>query len=208
MAFNRVSGTGAVGSVQITNTEIACDSPILTEGDAFIVALSIGGCTINITGTTSSNIGIPLFNINHFNIGTNIINALNGGSAVGIRVDSNCTNGKIAPQTYINLADANCLNNLSTTTFAETSRQTGTADLPAANTSLGTTLFTASVAVTFPAPFKVAPTVVCYPGSAAIHQVSCYPTSITKTGFTLVGVAATTGSVMTEGTSGLADGIV
>lgn len=190
----RSSGTSNVGSVQIVGCEIGAPTGISTDTSGVVTLLVIEGNNITTSGTGSGNVAINLQNLAHFNIGPNVLNGA-GGSSIAVQIDANCINGKVSAQTYNGYADANCLVNLSTSVYWQRSTQQGNANLAAASTAHGS-LFRSTVAVTFPTPYKIIPTVVCYPGDSAASQVGCYATNVTKTGFTLVGIASTTGAVM------------
>lgn len=193
--LGRDTGTGSIGSVMIVGNEIGCPNGISTDTSGFILLMTITGNVFNIKGTTTAFSGISLNNIGHFSIGPNILNgAQGGGTPQGINIASNCSNGKIAAQTYVGFTGTNALIQGSSTTYLIGTLQTGVASITASTAY--PPLFTGSVVVTFPAPYLFTPTVTCAPSGTGGGQISVFPTNITTTGFTMVGISVTSGGSM------------
>lgn len=193
--LGRDSGAFNFGTIKIADTEIGCAQGIATDSSGFMTLLNIDGHTINLTSTTGT--AIVLNNVANFSIGEGIINAQAGsGTTVGISITSSCSNGKIAPQTFVGIPAASCIVNGSSSVYVRGAVQKGTASITA-STAYGS-LFQGSVAVTFPVPYLVAPDVRCFPSGTGGGQISCFPINITTTGFTMVGISATSSGSMTN----------
>lgn len=114
-----------------------------------------------------------------------------GGSNYGISIGSGAANGLIG----VNKFDvesgswaAKISNGGTNVDVVQTVKQSGTATV--ASTTATGSLYTGTVAITFPRAYDSAPIVKCTPGNYP-SGVSAYPTSITATGFTLKLLTAT-----------------
>lgn len=203
--LGRDSGTFGFGTVQINNCEIGCPTCIGTDTSGFLTLLTIDGNTLNIAST--SGVGISLNNVSNINVGPNVINGQFGGNPIGISVTSSCSNGKIAPQCFIGIPAANRLSNASATVSYIEASQTGT--VGSVTTSTGySSLFTATVAVTFARPFSVAPTDVSINVPPVNGGLCGNAVNITTTGFTAQIFGVTNGGNVSGATYSTEGGVI
>jgi hypothetical protein len=192
--FSRASGTGSVGSVCVTGNEINCPNGIETDTSGVLTLLNITGNVINVQSTSGQC--IVLNNVSNFIIGPNVHNGQGGGSPVGISTTSTCSNGKIQPQTFVNIPAASRISNGSTTVLIDYDSQSGTTGNITSSTAYGS-FFIGSLAITFPVAFSVTPQVFCSPVSTGAGSISAWATGITTTGCTINMLALTTGEITT-----------
>ena len=111
------------------------------------------------------------------------------GTSVGINIASGAANGIIGPNNYNILAGSsgswtNKILNASATTYVTNyATQSGTVAVTC-STADGAT-WSGTAAVVFPVAYDLAPKVVCTAGTVAAG-IAAFPTSVTKTGFTVV----------------------
>jgi hypothetical protein len=136
--------------VAISNNEIAiCANGITTDTTGFISEMSVTGNVINVS---ASGAAIALVKVNNFTIGENTFNG--PGGTVGINLDT-CTNGKIGSNSY---ATATPYAIFTSTVAVQKDEQTGSVTTGLATLGLGALYNSAATTVTFPTPFKIAPT--------------------------------------------------
>jgi hypothetical protein len=206
MYLGRDSGSGAFGSVILNGLELACNQGIATDTSGFLTLLTMQGHIIDLQSTTGTC--ISLNNVSNFNIGNGVLNAQVGaGSTVGINIVSNCSNGKIAPQTFVNIPAANRIINGSSSVLYQEQSQTGTAGTIATSTAYGA-LFEGGVAVTFPQAYSVAPKVTCNVSNGSGGAVAAWASGITTTGFTATAVGVTSGGSVTGVTWTATGGVI
>lgn len=193
ISFARQSGTSNFTNIVVTGNELAVGpTGIQTDGSSFLSSMLIANNVINLQGA-GAGWGINLATVNGFYIGGNVIKG-NGGTPVGIAIASTCSNGKVGKNTYATLSGT--LNNLSTTTFVDKDRETGTTTTATSGWSGYGSLFSGpSTTVTFATPFTVTPTaadVTMRPTST--NGVCGYiVTGITASNFTYIPLSAVTG---------------
>ncbi|PDT71743.1 hypothetical protein CO683_00865 [Bradyrhizobium ottawaense] len=122
-----------------------------------------------------------------------------GGQNFGITIGAGATAGLIGVNKFDVYGGATWTNKISNVAPAsvlvqQSVPQSGNAGVTC-STAYGS-LYIGTVAVTFPTPFDIPPTVKCYPNSL-VSGVSAWPTAISKTGFTLNAVSATNGGAGT-----------
>lgn len=205
--LGRDSGTGGIGSVMISNSEMGFPTGIATDSSGFLTLISIDGNVLNVQGTTSSFFGIALNNVSNISIGQNVINAQNAGSPIGVSITSSCSNGKIAPQIFTGMPAASRVSNASTSVIYEEVSQTGTAGTITTSTAYGA-LFEGSVAVTFPQAYSVAPKVMCNVSNGSAGAVSAWAAGVSTTGFTATVVGVTSGGSVTGVTWATVGGVI
>lgn len=198
IAFGRTSGTASMGLINITGSEFRSNS-------AFAIQVGTGGVFYDMAITGNNFLlengggAINLLGVAGFTISGNTFRAL-AGSAVAIITDATCVHGKIGANSYVAL---NPLVNASTSVFIENVQFQGTAAI-ATGTAFGA-LFAGAIAVVFPSPYLVAPTVIANATSTAGGGIAAQAGSITTTGFVLTAIGATNGGAVN--CSWLAEGI-
>lgn len=151
-----------------------------------VTNLAIGAGVISLTA--SGTAGIIVNNVSNFTIAPTTITG-NGGTPVGIVVGGFSAQGRVYPGS-IQGCTTKVQNGSGTTVVVADDIQAGTQAVTC-STARGA-LFSGTAAVTFPVAFDSAPTVTCDPGAVS-NGISAWPTAVTKTGFTLNAVSATTG---------------
>lgn len=155
-------------------------------GTVRLTNLTIGSGVISLTAAGTQ--GIIVNDVANFTIApTSIIG--NGGTPTGIVVGGFSVQGRIYPGSIQGCA-TKISNGSGTTVVVSEDIQAGTAAVTC-STARGA-LFSGTAAVTFAIAFDSPPTVTCDPGSVG-NGISAWPTAVTKTGFTLNAVSATTG---------------
>jgi len=200
--------TGYFGGIVISGNELGqtpCGIQFDSPTSVTITQVIIDGNLIFLNGPSTTTYGIALNNVSDFNIGPNTIISASG-TPTGIRAESNCTRGKIATQLYNGFAANATLTNFSTTVFSNKDVQSGVAGSVTTSTVYGS-LYTGTLAITFPTTFTIAPVVTCAIGNTANGGVSALPINVTTTGFTLQVIGMTNGGVVT-GTTWIANGII
>lgn len=200
ISLARVSGAFTVINVAITGNQIGVNvNGIQTDNSGFLSEVAIGNNAFNIGGV-SANSAIALSNVANFTTGINSYRGNGVAGSVAVSVAANCSNGKIpAGSNYSNYA-ASPISNLSTTTLVGNDVQSGSAATVAGGWAAYGALFrSATVTVTFPVPFLVAPSLsdIHVFGSTGAGEIGVLITSTSKTTFTFNVISAVTGIVAT-----------
>lgn len=202
--LGRDSGTGNFGSVMISNSEFGCPSGIVTDSSSFLTLVTLTNNVYNLMSTTGT--ALLLSTVSNIAIGPQVINAQAGaGTTVGVSVPSGNTNGKIAPQTFVNVPAANrMVIGSSSVTYTESPQTISVGTVTTSSAYAG--LFVGTASVSFPRAYSVAPTsVVCNTADTADGAIAANAGAITTTGFNVVVVGATSGGAVT-GTTCTANG--
>lgn len=193
ISMARQSGSSNFTNITITGNELAVGpTGIQTDASSFLSSMVIADNIINLLGS-GSGWGVNLATVSGFYIGGNVIKG-NGGTPVGIAIAASCSNGKIGKNNYATLSGT--LNNLSTTTFVDKDRQTGTTTTATSGWSGYGVLFSGpATVVTFPTPFTVTPAAadVTLRPTSTNGATSYIVTGITAANFTYIPISSVTG---------------
>jgi len=190
--FSRSTGSSQFSHVVIDALQIAiCANGILSDASNSLSDVAIGsGVTISLRPGSGSAVNFASGN----NISVAPIQITgNGGSPTGLAFAAACTNGKYANPVTFGIPAP--VSNSSTSVFQSDGLQVGSSSV-GTSTPYGT-LYSGSVNITFPTPYKNTPAVKCGPSSGTGGGISGFPSAITTAGFTLNIIGATNGGSVT-----------
>lgn len=186
-------------NVAITGNEFSVGAvAIATDASGFLSEVNISGNQINM-GATGSNACIALNNVTDFHIGANLIKGNGGVGSSAINI-TNCTTGKIGPNTYSNLPNPLSVTG-SPTVVVHKDDQSGTAVSSTSGWAAyaGGLYRSALVTVTFPQPFLHTPAAsdVYLTCGALNGEVGAVINSVSETQLSFYAVSAVTGIAAT-----------
>lgn len=197
--IGRVAGSSGFGNIVIVGNEFGFPNGVnigLNGVTNFVAGLVISSNIIVSGLAAGMAYCLVLQGVIDFNIGPNVLQGVSAG-CIGVLADANCTNGNIAPQTYVGISNGgNRMQNSSTTTYVHGAPQNGTTSGIVCSTGYGA-LFEGTLAVNFPIAYGEAPNFVdVAPSTSSGGAVAAYATAITATGFTIVAISATNGGTV------------
>lgn len=186
----RQSTTGTFSNITITGNQFAGIQFPVNFNDGTAGWLSKITVTGNAIPIAASGVGVNLSTVNNFVVSGNTFSGANP-ACVAIAIGASSTGGSIGTNRYDGCTIA--VSNNSTTTDVAKKVLQGVSSTVVCSTAAGS-VFTGTVAVSFPANFFGSIPLVTATVSAGAGGIAGAVSNVTGSGFTLMGIGATTGA--------------